>query len=156
MPSAKEIFKANVLRLSKKVGVVGGASLARLTKKEGSPGIEKTYGNSLLNERDGPINLTLDKAEIIAEALGATLSSLLVPLSDSFITLPLNEQSKDELAEAITIVKRIAKDQSIENANFEAKLVSYLFFAKVTGIAETDRYAEIVRITRDFSKNDNY
>ena len=153
MASAKEIFKRNLMRIAEQLGIPGGTALSRLTESDGKPGIEKTYGNSLLNPSDNPINLTFDKAEILAKALGVTIQDLLNPgYFDAKKGLIADAKDIETLAEAIKTVKAIADREAIENPEFESRLAAYLYFDKMNNVSEGDRYGEVARITREFLK----
>jgi hypothetical protein len=147
--SAKNIFKRNVIALASKLGIEP-TELAKGSHKFGR-GAHRSYMSKLLSEKGELQNFTLDVAESISKVLGKDLHQMVNPNFDADQSSPSNYApllNEELLMESLATVRSIAAREGIKSYEFETKLVSYLYYAKVNKVAESDRYAEVSRLSR--------
>lgn len=146
----KDIFKRNFVAIARSKKISSGTALSKLAA-ENKKQIEKTYCNSLLKEDSNPINLSLDKLEAISSALNVPAYQMLNP-SFNYDTTIQAEFDLAALANSIKLARLIAKKEGIDNVDFECSLASFLFFADEHDMPEAERYTEVFRLTRKFTK----
>lgn len=157
MFESKKIFQDNVKKLVEKKQIPSGRALAEMTQSGGRKGIDHTYANKILKSPE-PVNITLDKIDDVAYALGVDVVTLLSPFctdSTNMLdpkTLPLDEQLLEESKREI---RAVAEEFNIEDMEFLTKAEVFYYKSKVEGLSSLAIGVKINQLATSMNLNTN-